>query len=309
MNIDGSILAFDGKQFPEIGLWGKQELGADWYLGPNVLSRHAFIYMTRGKAKFFVEKQAYSVRDGDMLLIRKGQLLASEEIPHDPFECAYVHFDSLTHEQVISPDVAREEIERALERNATNSEQGIFITPESRLSRVYIPQLISMADHQAEMMRLIESSLGECRHPVMGSGLRASLCLAEMFMLVTRQAVHALARDNTNRETVPSLVQEAVYLIRSEYSRPITVRQLSSRLRITPQHLIRVFRKCLGASPLQYIHGIRMERAREMLRMSRLSIKEVCLASGFRNQHHFARLFARHHACSPSRFRETNCRI
>jgi two-component system response regulator YesN len=52
-----------------------------------------------------------------------------------------------------------------------------------------------------------------------------------------------------------------------------------------------------------------MEQAREMLRVSRLSIKEICLASGFRDRHHFTRLFAKIHGCPPNTYRETGRRI
>jgi transcriptional regulator GlxA family with amidase domain len=157
----------------------------------------------------------------------------------------------------------------------------------------------------------VETGLTECQRPSTGSHLRASLCLSELFVLITRHTIPCLQEkgEKPAPPAVPSLLQDAVFLIRSDYARPLTVQSIAKRLRVTPQHLIRVFQKCLKLSPLQYIHSVRMEQAREMLRVSRLSIKEICLASGFRDRHHFTRLFAKIHGCPPNTYRETGRRI
>ena len=57
-----------------------------------------------------------------------------------------------------------------------------------------------------------------------------------------------------------------------------------------------------GYAPHRYILLRRIERAKQKLRDTRLSILEVALDVGFRNPSHFARVFRKFVGTSPSHF-------
>lgn len=67
--------------------------------------------------------------------------------------------------------------------------------------------------------------------------------------------------------------------------------------------LTRCFREQFGQTPIQYVLHLRLERARDLLRQSQLSIKQIARQAGFRDQGYFTRQFTRAVGHSPSVFR------
>jgi AraC family transcriptional regulator len=66
-----------------------------------------------------------------------------------------------------------------------------------------------------------------------------------------------------------------------------------------------LFRQSLGVSPHQYIIGRRVERAKQLLRHTNLSLLDVSLALGFEHQNNFARTFRRVMGLSPRTYRDS----
>jgi AraC-like DNA-binding protein len=325
MNLLDEVLTFNGNYPTEVLMWNKTELPEDWYLAPNILPRHAIVVLTRGRATFFLENKAIGMKDGDALLIKKGQVFASEKTPHPAFECSYVHFRPLPDERILHRDQAAAvgvgpdgdgQAGRPASGGGPDEEasgRGLFISPESRRSGILIPTLIELGPYYDAVAGATDKGLAECRRPRAGSSLHASICLAEVFIALTRRFLSTVEKDPLRegmekKGSTSVLVQDAVYRIRSDYAQTLSVQSTAAALRVTPQHLIRSFRKTMGISPLDYIHTVRMERAREMLRMSRLSIKEIAAAVGFPDQRRFARLFSRTQGVSPTAYREKSRR-
>jgi AraC-like DNA-binding protein len=68
-------------------------------------------------------------------------------------------------------------------------------------------------------------------------------------------------------------------------------------------HFCRLFKEETGESPWQYVLGRKLERGRELLIGTRLSVKQIAATLGFRNPDYFARLFARRHGVTPTAYR------
>ena len=68
-------------------------------------------------------------------------------------------------------------------------------------------------------------------------------------------------------------------------------------------HFARAFKQSTGMAPHHYLIRRRIERAREMLARSELSLSEIALAAGFSDQSHLARLFRQMLGVTPGQFR------
>ncbi|MCC6168320.1 MAG: helix-turn-helix transcriptional regulator [Caldilineaceae bacterium] len=84
---------------------------------------------------------------------------------------------------------------------------------------------------------------------------------------------------------------------------PITVEDLSREVALSPYYLIRAFRHVYQQTPHQYLVGVRIARAKELLRNSDLSITEICMAVGFESLGSFSTLFRKAAGISPSAYR------
>ncbi|WP_293876851.1 helix-turn-helix domain-containing protein [Sphingomonas sp. UBA978] len=80
---------------------------------------------------------------------------------------------------------------------------------------------------------------------------------------------------------------------------------LSAQAGLTPSHFCRVFKRATGATPHQYVMKARLDRARDLLGQSDLSVAQVAEMTGFTSQSHFTRAFRQYAGHTPSGWRHT----
>ncbi|MDP1026879.1 AraC family transcriptional regulator [Sphingomonas sp. KR1UV-12] len=84
-----------------------------------------------------------------------------------------------------------------------------------------------------------------------------------------------------------------------------TLEALSGQAGLTPSHFCRVFKRATGATPHQYVMKARLDRARDLLGQSDLSVAQVAEMTGFTSQSHFTRAFRQYAGQTPSGWRHT----
>jgi AraC family transcriptional regulator of arabinose operon len=91
--------------------------------------------------------------------------------------------------------------------------------------------------------------------------------------------------------------------IRATLHEPSDYRQLARLATLSYCQLFRLFKRQLGISPQQFIEQQRIDLAKRLLTLNRLSIKEVASQVGFVNQLYFSRRFQKATGLSPSQYR------
>lgn len=71
-------------------------------------------------------------------------------------------------------------------------------------------------------------------------------------------------------------------------------------------HFLRMFRIATGATPHQYVLGIRLKRAQEQLRKKGSSIIDVAMSCGFSSQSHLTNVFKQYLEMTPAEFRRNS---
>lgn len=79
--------------------------------------------------------------------------------------------------------------------------------------------------------------------------------------------------------------------------------RLAERLGLGPRHLTRLFKKFVGASPVQAAQTFRIQRAKRLLNDTDLSITDIAFASGFKSVRRFNASFAELYGRPPSALR------
>ncbi|HEU4534051.1 MAG TPA: helix-turn-helix domain-containing protein, partial [Polyangiaceae bacterium] len=93
--------------------------------------------------------------------------------------------------------------------------------------------------------------------------------------------------------------------MRAHVGRPLTLERLAARASMSPRTLHRRFKEQTGTTPLQWLAGARMRRARELLETTRLSVDEVAAAVGFDGASGFRERFRRTVGVAPNAYRRT----
>jgi len=88
------------------------------------------------------------------------------------------------------------------------------------------------------------------------------------------------------------------------YDMPLTLEHISREAGFSPYHFIRLFRLAYKRTPHQYLIHQRIEKAKELLRASDLSVQEICYTVGFESLGSFSTLFHRVVGLSPSSYRK-----
>lgn len=83
-----------------------------------------------------------------------------------------------------------------------------------------------------------------------------------------------------------------------------SVEMLASMVNLTPSHFCRVFKQATNLTPHRYVMKMRLEKARELLMQSNLSLAEISDLLGFNSQSHFTRAFRDFSGSPPGTWRQ-----
>jgi AraC-like DNA-binding protein len=92
--------------------------------------------------------------------------------------------------------------------------------------------------------------------------------------------------------------------IRENINRNILLGELSATCGLTNDHLIRLFRRELNCTPMQYVNLKKIEKAQLMLIIGEKSIKDIACDLSFYNSSYFFRLFKKITGATPNDYRD-----
>lgn len=101
-----------------------------------------------------------------------------------------------------------------------------------------------------------------------------------------------------------SLVEKAKEYLKQHYTENISIKVLAAELDISQSSLITLFKREVGATITEYTENLRMGKARELLLLSPLSVKEIAYQCGYVDQNYFSRVFKKSENLSPIEFRK-----
>ena len=109
--------------------------------------------------------------------------------------------------------------------------------------------------------------------------------------------------DMQNRDWI---VKKVKSYLEENYSRPLSLEEISRHASVSPFHLCRIFSHENDFTIFEYLTHIRMTRARCLLDDGKLSVSETAFAVGFSNSNYFSKVFHRIFGVPPKRMRRKN---
>lgn len=101
----------------------------------------------------------------------------------------------------------------------------------------------------------------------------------------------------------PAWVKQARELLREQGLDRQSIAAVAAAVNVHPVHLARTFRKFFHCTPGEYLRNCRLEKAASLLVQSRMPLSAIALESGFADQSHFSKAFARNFGSSPREYR------
>ncbi|HEY8499125.1 MAG TPA: helix-turn-helix domain-containing protein [Clostridia bacterium] len=121
---------------------------------------------------------------------------------------------------------------------------------------------------------------------------------------ITQQLIESYEHKNI---TESSRLIEVLEWIRINIDQPLTVRGVSEHFHYNPDYLSTLIKNKTGFPLLQYIHKVKIEKAKKMLSLTNDTLKEIAYKLGIQDVKYFMKLFKAYENLTPTQYRNAFC--
>ena len=146
---------------------------------------------------------------------------------------------------------------------------------------------------------------GDTNYMIAVSELMAALLRHDPSVPVTAPAPTQSVEVSTgNERTCSDLVNSILSFIAANYAEDITLTAVAKQAYVNPSHLSRVFNRNMNCNFRAYLNNVRLDKARDLLLGTDMSIAEISSQVGFADQSYFNKLFKQAEGMAPSQYRK-----
>ncbi|MGM9769015.1 MAG: AraC family transcriptional regulator [Candidatus Cryptobacteroides sp.] len=238
----------------------------------RILSEYQLLYITEGRGALITEHGGkFDIRAGDMFLIFPGE------------------------KHTYYPDPATGWSEYWIGFNGTNvdsrTSQGFFSPAKPVYNVGYNESIIELYREAITTAKHQESYFQQLLAGIVNH------LLGLMFMSGRN---NRMSHDNHEK----SIVNKARAYMQENVESDLRMPEVAGYVGISYSRFRSIFKKYTGLSPAQYFIDLRIHRAKEMLRSTSASIKEISIILQFENPEYFATQFKKKTGISPTEFRK-----
>lgn len=102
-----------------------------------------------------------------------------------------------------------------------------------------------------------------------------------------------------------SEIDEVIAYIHQHIDEPLLLSRLAGHVAYSPYHFARIFKERIGLSPLYYVSSLRLQKAKDLLLRTNLSIRDIGLEIGQQSLGTFTTRFTERVGVTPSDFRNS----
>ena len=151
--------------------------------------------------------------------------------------------------------------------------------------------------NNVRIMRAIQRIIAE-----MSSQRKFYQQLVLMYYMELLILIHRYMSENYLPICSNETMKQAILYIQQKYQNDILIHEMASDLDVSERYLRKIFSKYLNISPNKYLNQIRIHKSIDLLRITELSIKEICFECGFTSPQYFSRVFKQYVGVSPNEF-------
>lgn len=121
---------------------------------------------------------------------------------------------------------------------------------------------------------------------------------------LTTEMMILFKRESKQQIASPYYLNKVISFIKENYHQKITLSELADYIKVSPEYLVRVFKKSFHCTIGEYIRQVRIKHACKLLNQTDYEIVEVAKATGFLDKSHFTRVFKRITGTTPLTFKK-----
>ncbi len=135
-------------------------------------------------------------------------------------------------------------------------------------------------------------------------GLKEAIEVAKVYMLQWHDlGQRPFASLMSFRQTSDAVINRCQEWVAQNYRSPSPVAAMIEVSNLAERTFIRRFREATGMTPLDYVHALRLEEAKQMLETGDLPVEAIANEVGYEDASFFGRLFRRKVGLTPAQYR------
>jgi transcriptional regulator GlxA family with amidase domain len=135
-------------------------------------------------------------------------------------------------------------------------------------------------------------------------GLKEAMQVAKVYMLQWHDmGQQPFASLMSLRQTNDAVINKCQEWLAMNYKTHAPVAAMVDISGLPERSFIRRFTKALGMTPINYVHALRLEEAKQMLETTDLSVEAIADEAGYEDTSFFGRLFRRKTGLTPAHYR------
>lgn len=103
---------------------------------------------------------------------------------------------------------------------------------------------------------------------------------------------------------VPYVIHSAIAFIEKHYTESISLEEVANHVGLTPQYFSTYFKEEMDCNLIDYITKLRIEKAKEIIRNSQMSVQEICFIVGYHDPNYFSRIFKKYVGVTPTKYKK-----
>lgn len=247
-------------------------------------------FLLEGERYYFIEKETYFVKAGDVVLINREQVHKTSQAGSGKHDRILLQLSG----KILDPWL---------------KSAGVYTL--ERLFGAYYGVLKVSEIEWGEMKSLLLGIRDEIQQREERYDTMVRLKLSQILLLIAR-----IGKKNVLKQ-MPAPVQTAKHKKVHEVALYLTthcetgesLEELAKRFFISKSYLSRIFREVTGFSVNEYRNLARVRKAKELLASSNYSITEISEVLGFESITYFERIFKKHGDETPSAYRKKAGRL
>jgi len=251
-------------------------------------------YIYKGRAMHVVNGQKCEVVKGDIFVI-PPQVVHYIEPCDDDAEVVEFEF---------TPSFINQNFDDI--KNAEAFLDFAYIAPFLVDESLVKPKFNLIGPIQTEVESILSEALKEYADRRPGFALMVRSLLLKLLVIVGREFTSYVDNSKSRPlyEKHRGLILGSLEYIEQNFDKDLSIELVAKEFTLSQSYFSFLFKSITSKTFTEYLNGIRIAKAQEMLKTSDKRVIDICFEAGFRNVNHFNRIFKQITGVSPVTYRK-----
>lgn len=263
---------------------------SSWTHAERSIPNYELIIGVNEKVYIREEEKCFEIGPGEILLLFPGRRHGGYKVSGTGVKFYWIHFHFASEPVLLS----EEEMVREAEMISLRPQRSWSVQD------LYLPQYIRI-EHW-ERINILVNQILHVANSNYWTQPSLNYLLTSLMIEISESVLNGLTfKGNGPKGDVH--FTKILEWTRLHAAEALTVAEIAERFNYNKDYLSRLFKQNTSAGPLEFIHSVRIGKAKELLSRTSLSIKEIAAEAGYPDEKYFMRMFKKMANLTPSQFR------